>query len=194
MQTTLYRRRPAVLGTFWTTLFAALTLLLCAGSAQAAGPLFHVEIEDGEDTVSIQMPLALVQAAVAVLPDDLEIDGEIKIDDTDFEVADLHAFWQAVKTSPEDTLLRVDSDHEKVTVSKRGDMLLLQTLEGRTDGTRIDAEIPFAVVDALFSGSAGRLDLSAALGALAEMHDGPILSIREGGDTVRLWVEPDSTR
>lgn len=180
-------RRPTA--TPWLVIAVTLALLLAgSAAAQAAGASFHVEIDDGDDHITLQLPLSLVQAAAVMMPSEIEIDGHLQIDDADLEIEDLRALWQIARDSPETRLFELETrDGEEVTIFKDRGMLRIETRE--RDAT-IDTEIPIAVIDALFDAPRGHLDLAGALAALAAEAGSPRMTIRDGDDLVRIWVEP----
>ena len=67
--------------------------------------------------------------------------------------------------------------------------VLVETTEANEDGTSVDVKFPLAVVDALLSGPEGTLNFEAAINALAAEGDGHIVSIRDGDETVRVWID-----
>ena len=96
--------------------------------------------------------------------------------DDEFENIDLVELWQAIQDVGDAEFVRVQTDDSDIRVVKEGDWLLIQTSEGSR--SEVEVRFPLAVVDALFSGEPGELDLLAAVEALS-IHG-------QGGDLVRV--------
>lgn len=182
-----------------TTLLAI--LLLVAGlfattaGASAQDQWIHVKVEGGHDgeNVTVNLPLSLLSAAAAMIPQDaLEEaydDVEIELDELSMSWDDLQDLWDQVRDSPDATYVTVQSRDETVKVWKEGDFLKIATTEAGDRGTEVDVTFPLNVVDALFSGPGRRPDFQAALQALADHGPGNLVSIRDGEQTVRIWVD-----
>lgn len=176
-------------------LLIILLLTLFAGSAFAAEKWIHIKVEsDDDERVTVNLPLSLVSAAAALIPDDVqhEVNREIEValDDVHFRWEDLMSFWQEVKKAPEATFVTVQTRDETVEVKKQGDFVLVKTTEVNSRrGTEVDVKFPLAVVDALFSGPEGTLNFEAALHALAAAPNGHIVSVNDQEATVRIWID-----
>jgi hypothetical protein len=75
-------------------------------------------------------------------------------------------------------------------VFKEGDYLYVRSNEEAQQ--QIEVNIPAPVVDALLSGEGDELDLMTAAKALAQSDAGELVSIRDGDETVRVWVDTNS--
>ncbi|MEM8929598.1 MAG: hypothetical protein AAGE94_00390 [Acidobacteriota bacterium] len=174
------------------TVFTACFLI--AGSALASDAWFHVRVQGGDDEqVSINLPLSLIRSAVAMIPDEVQHDVndevQVAINDLDMTWQDLRNFWQDVKDTPDATFATVQTRDETVAVKKEGDFLLVKTTETRDSGSQVDAKLPMSVVDALFSGPEGTLNLAAAIDALADHGPGHLVKVRDGDETVEIWID-----
>ena len=175
-----------------SSLALLLACLLLAPAALAAEQWIHVKVESADDErVTVNLPISMVRSVAAMLPADVttDIDAEMRvaIDDLDMEWQQLRDFWRSVQDAPEATFATVQTRDETFEVKKEGDYLLVQTTEA-TD-TEINVQLPMAVVDALFSGPEGTLDFVAALDALASHGTGHLVSIRDGDETVKVWID-----
>ena len=74
-------------------------------------------------------------------------------------------------------------------VKKEGEFILVQTTEHSDRGAEVDAKLPLTVVDALLSGPEGTFDFTAALQALADFGPGELVTVRDGEETVRVWID-----
>ncbi len=178
-------------------LMAMLVVLLAGGLAMAgtSGSWLHINVdEDGGhgERVRVNIPLSLVQELLPLIKVDEFDRGRIRIDslglDDEFEDIDLEELWQAIKDVGDAEFVRVQSDDNDVRVVKEGDWLLIQASEG--SDSEVEVRFPLAVVDALFSGEPGELDLLAAVDALAEHgRGGDLVRVHDGDTRVRIWID-----
>lgn len=171
--------------------FAALALLALAAvpaAAVAEDLWLHVRVDEEDGArVSVNLPIAFVEAAVRMIPE-AGNQGRIVIDDQDFDVADLREMWAALGDTGEAVLVDVDDDGETVQVRKTGGYLLVDVDE-RGEGARVDVRIPERVVEALLSAEGDELDVAAALRALAENGEGELVTVNDRNARVRVWVD-----
>lgn len=185
--------------TRWWAAATALFLFVSFGAtnATASDQWIHIKVEDAssdDETVTINLPLSLLSAAAAMIPAQVVEEAydeiEIELDELSLSWRQLHDLWDQVRTSPDATYVTVESRDEKVKVWKEGDFLRINTTERRSKaGAQVDIQFPLGVVDALFSGPGQRPDFVAALNALADYGPGNLVSIRDGDETVRIWVD-----
>lgn len=187
--TTRSRRNPSTRQRL-ALMVCALLLALFAGAA-SADPWIHLEVDEGHggDRVSVNLPISLMRAAVNMIPDDVNADIELEFDDLDLDWHELQAFWDEVRKAPEMTFVTVETRDENVAVRKEGDMLVIRTTERSEHGAEVDMQLPTAVVDALLSGQEGRFDFAAALDALVDFGPGHLMTVRDGDDRVRIWID-----
>ena len=177
-----------------SALFAFLLAALLTAPSLFAEQWIHVKVEGNDDErVTVNLPISMVRSVAAMIPADVqaEVNGEMRvaIDDLDMEWEQFRQFWQSVKDAPEATFATVQTRDESFEVKKEGEYLLVQTTESAANGAEIDVKLPMAVVDALFSGPEGTLDFAAALDALASHGAGHLVSIRDGDETVKVWID-----
>jgi len=174
--------------------FKTLTLALIfaftfTGSAFAER-WFHVQVEsDGDERVSVNLPISLMRSAAALIPQEANEEIHVAIDDLDMSWSDLLTFWEEVKNAPEATFVTVESGDETVKVRKEGEFLVVKTTDASEDGAHVDVTFPLAVVDALLSGPEGTLNFEGALEALANYGPGTLVTVRDGDETVRVWID-----
>ncbi len=118
-----------------------LTLVLAtAGLASDADEKWiHVKVDDGEEQVMVNLPLSLVRAALAVIPEEVhqEVHQEMEVafDELHMQWGELLEFWQAVKEAPEAKFVTVKTKQETFEGIKKGDFVLDQTSEVEGGGT-----------------------------------------------------------
>ncbi|MEM6795607.1 MAG: hypothetical protein AAF725_16630 [Acidobacteriota bacterium] len=178
-------------------LFVSLLAALLAVPSAFADQWIHLQVEgDSDERVTINLPLSMVRAAAAMIPaevrSDLDSEVEIAINDLNMEWSEMRDLWRSIQDAPEATFATVQTRDESFAVRKEGQFLLVKTTEVRPGGTEIDVRLPMNVVDALFSGPEGSLDFTAALDALASYGPGHLVSIRDGEDTVKVWIDDEN--
>lgn len=171
---------------------AVLFLTFGASSAAASEQWIHIKIDGGNDDeqVTVNLPLSLLSAAVAMIPDEVYDEAEIALDDLEMDWQELRDLWSQIKTSADATYVTVQSKDETIKVMKEAGYLVVTTAEQHNRrGTDIDVRFPLDVVDALFSGPGNRLDFAAALHALAAHGPDHLVSVRDGDETIRVWID-----
>ncbi len=172
-------------------LFLLLALTLTFSGSALADHWIHVEVKNpsADEHVTVNLPLSLMQAAAHLIPQEVDEDVHIAIDDLDMSWSELLAFWQEVKNAPEATFVTVQSKDETVNVRKEGDYVFVRTTESTAAGTKVDVKFPLAVIDALLSGPEGTLNFQGALQALADFGPGNLVTVQDGDETVRVWID-----
>lgn len=172
---------------------AAAALLVAAVPSLAASDLwFHVTVvEHGGDNanVTLNLPISIVEKALPLLPEDAHNAGHIRIEDADFDAAQLRDLWRELQETPDMTFITVQTDDETVRVYKEGGYMVARTTEADEDGTHVNARIPLAVVDALLSGEGDELNLVGALQALAAHGAGELVTVSDREANVRVWID-----
>jgi len=122
-------------------------------------------------------------------PEEIFSEGRIQIDDQDFTVNDLRELWKELRETGDAEFVTVEDHDETVRVFRKGDRIFVQTDTDEGDDEMIRIEIPVALVDALLSGKGEELDFDAAVAALEDMDKGDVVLVRDGEDTVRIWID-----
>lgn len=178
------------------TVSAALALLaavLAAPTRAEEQRWLHVNVqEEGEDgaRIELNLPIDLVHKAVPLVESSTG-QGRIEIGDEGFDSRELKELLRELERSPDGVYVKVDDRGDRVRVSRRGTLLLIQVEETGGSGSRVDARIPMRIVSALASGEGDELNVTAALEALAESADGELITVSDddGRTQVRIWVD-----
>ena len=173
------------------TIFALALLAVTFTGAAAADQWIHVKVENqlDEELVTVNLPFSMLHAAVAMIPEEVKAEGEIAIDDLDMDWDELMTLWGEIKNAPEATFVTVETRDEKVVVKKEGEFVLVKTTERTEDGANVDVKFPLSVVDALLSGPEGSFDFAGAIEALAAYGPGELVTVHDGDETVRVWID-----
>ena len=183
-------------------------IFLTRTGALAADRWVHVKVEGGGaqgETVRINLPLSLAEKVLPAIHTDKLCAGKVKVNKGDIHDLDLRAVMEALRTAPDNEFITVESRHDNVRVAKAGGNLLIKVQENKeTAGTKAKTEtktraetvnvtVPIAVVDALLSGAQDELDILAAVRALGAVGDTVLVSVDDGHDRVRIWVDSRNT-
>jgi hypothetical protein len=178
-------------------LVGILMVVMTAGMALAGsqGLWLHVKVEeDGRDgeSVRINIPLSLVEELLPLIQIDEFDRGKIRIDalgmDDELEGIDFLKMWEAIQNAGDAEFVRIQADDADVRVVKEGDWILIETSEDSRE--QVNIRFPLAVVDAMFSGEPGELDLLAAVEALGRYgRGGDLVRVQDGRDLVRVWID-----
>jgi hypothetical protein len=156
----------------------------------------HVRVENPEnkeETVRVNLPVSLAEILVSSVDHDQLHHGHINISrHGDLNGVDLRAMVDAVKSAPDGEFVSVKSKDQDVHVSKqKGNLLIRVNDSSRKDKQEVDVSVPMSVVDALISSSKGSddLDIGAALRALASHGDSELVNVKDGKETVHIWLD-----
>lgn len=173
---------------------AGLSLLLLAGTSPAtaqAKPWLHVQVEEARGSrVHVNLPLSLVEVALAAAPEKIFDDKHIRVCGRhDLKIADMRRMWSELKAAGDTDFVRVQDqdDDGTVTVSRKGDLVQVR-IEGGRKSEQVMVDVPVSLVDALFSGEGEELNVRAAIGELSKRR-GDIVRVADAKDTVRIWID-----
>ncbi len=174
------------------TLALALPALAFAGKKDEAsnGPWIHIEVrEHGGDgaSVNVNLPISLADVALKMAKDKTVHGGHITIEDDDFTLEEMRELWNEVRKAGDAEFVTAKDGDETVRVSRKGESVFVN-VDG-DHGEKVRIEMPVAVVDALLSGEGDELDVAAAIEKMKDMKKGEIVSVEDGEDTVRIWID-----
>lgn len=174
----------------FTVLAVAFFFVLSTGSA--AGQWFHVRVhEPGGESVKINLPLNLISTVLPMVEEEDLSHGTLRLKDQELTVAELREIWAVVKEQGNYEFVTVESENERVRISKEGDQLFIRSVEGSE--TEVEVNVPVSVVDALLTGEGEALNLKAAIDALALAPEGDLVRVKDGQTHVRIWIDNSSS-
>jgi hypothetical protein len=163
------------------------------GSASSNDRWLHVRVTNpgnDEETVRVNVPLELAEKVLPTINKNRLHSGKVRLDDVDCHGVDLRALVDAVRTSKDGEFVTVQSKDSEVRVAKQNGYLFVHVFEkNRPRKSQVEVKVPMKVVDALFSAGKDELDLVAALHALSAQGDTELVSVKDEGNTVRVWVD-----
>ena len=173
-------------------LAAGLAVGAPAKSKSTSDKWLHVRVEDGsgEDQERVRV---LAEAVIPAIDVENLRNGKVKIEmdgeDGPIKNVDLRKILQALRDTKDGNFVTVEGSKDQVQVAKQNGYLIAKVREGKSGGTRVDAKLPFAVVEALLSGDKDELDLAAGIRALGEHGDGVLVTVDDNDSRVRIWVD-----
>jgi len=188
------------------TVGVMLGMLVFAALALPADRWIHVRvIESGPDgdRVRVNIPLSLAEAVLPTIKCDKLNEGKVKVEGHAFDQVDVRALLEAVRKTGDNQYVTVESKDQNVEVAKAGEFLLIKVHENSKHGAKkdqaskgqntVDIKVPFKVANALLSGPTDELNVLAALRALDEYQNLELVTVKDGSDDVRIWVDSNNT-
>ena len=184
-------KRPTSHGSMGRSLMGFLILaFLAAAPAISSDRWFHVSVqEENGAEVNVNLPLNLIESVIRMLPEDLEDEVRVELNDEGFDIDELRNLWDEIRDSQDATYMTVKDGSEEISIRKSGDFLIAETTSRGQYDAEVNMRFPLEVVDALFSGPNNTLDLAAAVRALADYGDGDLVTVRDRDSVVRIWVD-----
>ncbi len=196
-------------------------MLATAQAQTQPGRWLHVRVTsaDKEENVRVNLPLKLAEAVLPAIKANKLENGKIKVDQVKIENVDVRALLDAMRNAQDGEFVTVEDHRHDVHVAKKNGYLLVQVREDREAGQAegrtktVDVKLPFVVCEALLSGGKDELDISgfrspvdsigvlkpdrtpalAAVRALSNAGDGDLVTVKDGRNTVRIWVDTKNT-
>jgi hypothetical protein len=171
-----------------------LAMTLVAAPAQAGDRWLHVRVVERGDkgeSVKVNLPIAVLETLANAIEDEHFKDGKVSLGGDGIDAEHLRQMWQAVRDSKDMEFVTVESDDETVRVAKSGRYMLVK-VDGKGHGDeaeKVDVKVPLDVVDALLNAPDGRLNVKAALQALAAHEDGALVQVHDGSSDVHVWID-----
>ena len=163
---------------------------------QETEPWVHVEVTgDGGENMNLNLPLAAIEAVIALAPDTIVRDGQLRLgDEHEVPVAAIHGMWRELRDVGEAEFATIRHDGRDVRIAREGSTILV-SVSGR-DGDAdeaVRAEIPVPVVDALLSGDGDTLNVRAAIQELSTLR-GEMVRVIESDNNIRIWIDESPTQ
>ncbi len=167
--------------------------------AQAPERWFHVRVVSTDakgEIVRVNVPMSVAEAVLPAVHTKELHEGKVRIHGHHSEDIDLRAILDAVSKSPDNEFVTVESKEENVRVAKAGEYLLVKVTDhkggkGKELPEQVDIKVPMSVVKALLTDvdEKDELNVLAALQALKAHGDLDLVTVHDGDETVRIWVD-----
>jgi hypothetical protein len=173
-------------------------LMALPALAAAETPWIHVRVEEPEKQtkVSVNLPLSVVEVALEAAPELIESHGDLHLgEEHKLHIETARKIWKELSAVGDAELVTVESEEENVKVMRRGDLVqVFVDKKGAEGEEEVRVEVPVSLVDAILSGTEGEeINLEAAIAELQKQR-GNIVTVREKGNTVRIWIDEQNTQ
>jgi hypothetical protein len=161
----------------------------------------HVRVEGGEaktDMVHVNLPISLAVLVVSSVDHDKLHHGHINLGHADLNGVDLRAILEAVRNSQDGEFVTVRNHNQDVHVAKQNGFLVIHVTVERSserspDRRTVEVRVPITVVDAMIAAGGQDLDVAAGLRALAAHGDTELVTVKDGNQTIHVWIDSKST-
>jgi len=188
---------------FWSASLLAIMVMFVGAVAsvgtqaqQTSEPWIHVEIDrDGDDHINLNLPLAAIEAAIALAPSSIVENGQLQLgQEHKVPVAAIRGMWEELRSVGDAEFATIQHEGNDVRIAREGDTILVRVSEeGDDDDADVRVEIPVPVVDALLSGEGDMLNVRAAIQELSTMR-GEMVRVIEANNNIRIWIDETPTQ
>ena len=161
---------------------------------QAPESWIHIEIDrEGDDHVNLNLPLAAIEAALALAPESIVRDGQLQLGQQQVPVAVIRGMWQELRNVGDAEFATIQHEGNNVRIAREGETILVRVSSEDDDDEDVRVEIPVPVVDALLSGDGDMLNIRAAIQKLSTMR-GEMVRVIEANNDIRVWIDESPTQ
>ena len=177
------------------TVAGAVTALASRVAAQTdtSERWIHVRVDNKEakgEMVRVNVPLSLAEAILPAVDNGNLHHGRVRFGHSDFNGTDVHAILSALAAAKDGEFVTVQKTDAEVRVEKKEGMLLIHVVDkDRYPEQRVEVRVPMAVVNAMVKSDSDELDLVAGLRALAAQGISEIVTVDNGDNHVRVWLD-----
>jgi hypothetical protein len=175
-----------------------LVLTCCLSLAAAASGDFWIHVyineSDGDgERVKINLPLNLVESILPMIETDELQEGILELDELDLGGIEFDKLAETLKKSEDGEYVTIEDDDETVRIRKEGDRILVNVESGRHN-EKVEVNLPLRVIDALKTNDPYELNILAAVQALKDEKETGLITVHDGDDIVRVWIDKKSTQ
>jgi len=181
-------------------LLATATVKTVAAQTASSGDerWLHVRVDSTNssgDTVRVNVPISLAEKVLGAVDHERFHHGRISVGHGDLNGVDLRSMLDAVRASKDGEFVTVATRDEDVRVAKQNGLLLIHAIDKHSskESQNVEVKIPLNVVDALLTHGDHELDIVAAIRALSSSGDTELVSVKDGNNTVRVWLDTKSS-
>jgi hypothetical protein len=167
-----------------------MTLVIMAGNTERWVNIHVTEARDNTN-VDVRVPLSLLVVAVDCVKSDQLNGGKLKLEFKDTNI-DFKKLWTELRKYDNNDFVKVDSDKEKVLVSRKGDLFIVQVFEKdqpEQGAPHVLVKLPVALMDSLMTTEGDEIDLKAFLTQLGNVSTGDLITVQEKDTSVRIWID-----
>ena len=159
-------------------------------------PWVHVRVvdaNDDEESMAINLPLAVVELMMRMVPAQIMEHGRAELNDLQgLRLSDIRALWRQLAAAGDAELVTMQHEDQTIHVARRGDQIQVRMTDDDGDQA-MSVDVPARVVDALLSGDGEELNMDAAITELRTIR-GDLVNLR-GNDEheVRVWIDESAS-
>ena len=178
-------------------LFAATTLLCGRAAAQDSPGWVHIHVDESQkgSRVRVNLPIAVVEAALKAAPATVASDGHIHLGlsrhHDELSIADLRHMWEGLRNAGDADFVTAEEGDESVKVARRGDLVEIHVARP-TRSEEVQVSVPASLVDVLLAGDGESLDVKAAFAELKK-RPGDVIRVKDSNSNVRVWIDDKSS-
>lgn len=169
-----------------------------SGTDAAGAPAWlHVRVDEpGKSSkVRVNVPMAVVEAALEAAPEKIVDKGRIKIDlgrdDHDLSLAQMRKMWKELRAAGDTDIVTVEDDDETVRVSRKGDLVQVRVSKA-SEKEEVHVDLPVNLVDAVLAGAGDSVDVKAVIRELRNQR-GDIVRVTDATSAVRIWIDESAS-
>lgn len=172
---------------------AVFAVAVPAWTAQAAEKTawIHIRVEEPgkESKVSVNVPVPVAEAALAMAPDTVGTGGHLHLGPhcQNLSLADLRRAWTELRAAGDAEIVSVEEKDQTVKIGRAGDKVRIH-VDGHGKGESVHIEVPTAAVDALLAGEGEELNLRGALNEIRHLR-GDVVRVDGDDSKVRIWID-----
>jgi hypothetical protein len=162
-----------------------------------SSPWVHVRVvdtDDNDERMAINLPLAVVELMLRVVPAQVMEQGRAELKDlpAGLRLSDVRALWRQLAAAGDAELVSMRHEDQTIHVARRGDQIQVRMTDDDGDQA-MSVDVPARVVDALLSGDGEDLNIDAAITELRTIR-GDLVNLR-GNDEheVRVWIDESAS-
>lgn len=181
---------------------AAWTLAVKHAAAADPEKYIHVRVNDSAkgEMVSVNVPLSLAEKVLPTIHNGKLHEGKVSIAGEETHDVDVRALLAAVADAPDNEFVTVKEKDQEVHVAKRDGNFVIHVVDTSNKseeskekrGQTVDITVPIRVVKALVPDSNQELDLVAAIRALGEAGSALLVTVHDGTQDVKIWVDSEN--
>jgi hypothetical protein len=177
---------------------------LAVKRAAAAPPekFIHVRVNDSSkgEMVSVNLPLSVAEKVLPTIHSGRVHDGKVSISGEEMHDVDPHALLAAVADAPDNEFVTVKEKDQEVRVAKSNGNFVIHVIDKSDDGDKkdekhgqtVDITVPISIVKAMVPDGNHEVDLVAAIRALGEAGSSLLISVHDGTQEVKIWVDSEN--
>ena len=176
----------------------AMTVLVASAAAigvaaqQETEPWVHVAMSgDSGETLNLNLPLAAIEAAIALAPEAIVRDGQVQLGGAaELPIAAIRGMWQELIDVGDVEFVTIQAGGNDLRIAREGEIILITVNESgdETAETDVRIEIPVPVVDALLSSQGDTLNIRAAVQELSTLR-GEMVRVVADDNNIPIWID-----